>query len=162
MAGIYVLACLYIIFSNFSYIDDAFGLIFSQAFTPPAAVGGFIGVLIQGFRRGAFSNEAGAGSASIAHSAVITSYPASEGLVALLEPFIDTIVVCSVTALVILSSGVWTEKFDTTFSKTDTIVLNGVYSDEKNSENKYVYPEDVNELTKYVQKLDSNVNLDFD
>ena len=102
MAGIYVLACLYIIFSNFSYIDDAFGLIFSQAFTPPAAVGGFIGVLIQGFRRGAFSNEAGAGSASIAHSAVITSYPASEGLVALLEPFIDTVVICTMTALVII------------------------------------------------------------
>ena len=82
--------------------DDAFGLIFSQAFTPPAAVGGFIGVLIQGFRRGAFSNEAGAGSASIAHSAVITSYPASEGLVALVEPFIDTVVICTMTALVII------------------------------------------------------------
>jgi AGCS family alanine or glycine:cation symporter len=65
MAGIYVLACLYIIFSNFYYIDDAFGLIVGQAFSPPAAVGGFIGVLIQGFRRGAFSNEAGSGSASI-------------------------------------------------------------------------------------------------
>ena len=88
MAGIYVLACLYIIISNFTFIDDAFGLIFSEAFSPTAGVGGFIGVLIQGFRRGAFSNEAGSGAASIAHSAVITSYPASEGLVALLEPFI--------------------------------------------------------------------------
>jgi AGCS family alanine or glycine:cation symporter len=102
MAGTYVLACLYIIITNFTFIDDAFGLIFSQAFSPPAAVGGFIGVLIQGFRRGAFSNEAGSGSASIAHSAVITSYPASEGLVALLEPFIDTVVICTMTALVII------------------------------------------------------------
>ena len=102
MAGIYVLACLYIIISNFTFIDDAFGLIFSQAFSPTAGVGGFIGVLIQGFRRGAFSNEAGSGAASIAHSAVITSYPASEGLVALLEPFIDTVVICTMTALVII------------------------------------------------------------
>ena len=77
MAGMYVLACLYIIIINFSFVDDAFGMIVGQAFAPSAAVGGFIGVLIQGFRRGAFSNEAGAGSASIAHSAVITSYPAS-------------------------------------------------------------------------------------
>ena len=102
MAGIYVLACLYIIISNFTFIDDAFGLILSEAFSPTAGVGGFIGVLIQGFRRGAFSNEAGSGAASIAHSAVITSYPASEGLVALLEPFIDTVVICTMTALVII------------------------------------------------------------
>ena len=102
MAGMYVLACLYIIILNFSFLDDAFVMIISHAFAPSAAVGGFIGVLIQGFRRGAFSNEAGAGSASIAHSAVITSYPASEGLVALLEPFIDTVVICTMTALVII------------------------------------------------------------
>ena len=102
MAGMYVIACLYIIFSNLSFVDDAFAMIVNQAFAPTAAVGGFIGVLVQGFRRGAFSNEAGAGSASIAHSAVITSYPASEGLVALLEPFIDTVVICTMTALVII------------------------------------------------------------
>ncbi len=102
MAGMYVLACLYIIFSNISFVDDAFSMIINGAFAPTAAVGGFIGVLVQGFRRGAFSNEAGAGSASIAHSAVITSYPASEGLVALLEPFIDTVVICTMTALVII------------------------------------------------------------
>ncbi len=102
MAIIYVVACLICIFSNFSFIDDAFGMIFTQAFSASAAVGGFIGVLIQGFRRAAFSNEAGAGSASIAHSAVKTKYPASEGLVALLEPFIDTVVICTMTALVII------------------------------------------------------------
>lgn len=102
MAGIYVLASLIIIFANFSYIDDAFGLIMQGAFTPFAAVGGFVGVIIVGFQRAAFSNEAGAGSAAIAHSAVKTKYPASEGVVALLEPFIDTVVICTMTALVII------------------------------------------------------------
>ncbi len=102
MALMYILACLYIILSNFSLIDDAFGMIFSQAFNPQAGLGGFLGVLITGFRRAAFSNEAGAGSASIAHSAVKTKFAASEGLVALLEPFIDTVVICTMTALVII------------------------------------------------------------
>lgn len=103
MALIYILCCLYIIFSNFSLIDDAIGLIIKEAFNPTAiGVGGIIGVLLVGFRRAAFSNEAGAGSASIAHSAVKTKYSASEGLVALLEPFIDTVVICTMTALVIV------------------------------------------------------------
>jgi len=103
MAILYLFACLYIILSNFSFIDDAFGLILSEAFNPKAiGVGGLIGVLLVGFKRAAFSNEAGAGSASIAHSAVKTKYSASEGLVALLEPFIDTVVICTMTALVII------------------------------------------------------------
>jgi len=102
MALLYIIACLYIILSNFSYVDDAFGMIFSEAFTPRASVGAVIGVLLTGFQRAAFSNEAGAGSASIAHSAVKTKYSASEGLVALLEPFIDTVVICTMTALVII------------------------------------------------------------
>jgi AGCS family alanine or glycine:cation symporter len=103
MAVLYLLACLYIIVINFRLIDDAFSLIFSQAFNPEAiGVGGIIGVLLVGFKRAAFSNEAGAGSASIAHSAVKTKYSASEGLVALLEPFIDTVVICTMTALVII------------------------------------------------------------
>ena len=102
MAIIYVIACLIIILANISYVDDAIGMIFSQAFTPAAGLGGFMGVLIVGFQRAAFSNEAGAGSAAIAHSAVKTQYPASEGIVALLEPFIDTVVICTMTALVII------------------------------------------------------------
>ena len=102
MAVIYVVACLIVIVSKFSYLGHAIGLIFANAFTPSAAVGGLVGVLIQGFQRGAFSNEAGTGSASIAHSAVNTKYPASEGLVSLLEPFIDTVVICTMTALVII------------------------------------------------------------
>ena len=102
MALMYILACLYIIGTNITFVDDAFGMIFSQAFNPQAGLGGLLGVLITGFRRAAFSNEAGAGSASIAHSAVKTKYAASEGLVALLEPFIDTVVICTLTALVII------------------------------------------------------------
>ena len=103
MAILYLVACLYIILSNFSLVDDAIGLIVTEAFNPKAiGVGGIIGVLLVGFKRAAFSNEAGAGSASIAHSAVKTKYSASEGLVALLEPFIDTVVICTMTALVII------------------------------------------------------------
>lgn len=103
MAVMYLIACLYIILSNFSLIDDAVMLIMSEAFNPTAmGVGSVIGVLLVGFKRAAFSNEAGAGSASIAHSAVKTKYAASEGLVALLEPFIDTVVICTMTALVII------------------------------------------------------------
>ena len=102
MALLYVGACLYIILTNLSFVDDAFAMIFKQAFNPQAGLGGLLGVLITGFRRAAFSNEAGAGSASIAHSAVKTKYAASEGLVALLEPFIDTVVICTMTALVII------------------------------------------------------------
>lgn len=103
MALMYLLACMYILGVNFSLIDDAISLIISEAFNPTAiGVGGVIGVLLVGFKRAAFSNEAGAGSASIAHSAVKTKYSASEGLVALLEPFIDTVVICTMTALVII------------------------------------------------------------
>jgi AGCS family alanine or glycine:cation symporter len=103
MALLYLLACIYIIVLNFNLVDNAFSLIISQAFNPKAiGVGGVIGVLLVGFKRAAFSNEAGAGSASIAHSAVKTKYSASEGLVALLEPFIDTVVICTMTALVII------------------------------------------------------------
>ncbi len=103
MAVMYILACLYIIGSNFALVDDAISQIITEAFQPKAiGVGGVIGVLLIGFRRAAFSNEAGAGSASIAHSAVKTKYSASEGLVALLEPFIDTVLICTMTALVIV------------------------------------------------------------
>jgi AGCS family alanine or glycine:cation symporter len=103
MAGMYMLACIFIIFSNFQHVGTAFASIVTDAFNPKAAgVGGFIGVVLVGFKRAAFSNEAGAGSASIAHSAVKTNYSASEGLVALLEPFIDTVVICTMTALVII------------------------------------------------------------
>ena len=102
MAVIYILACLVVIGFHFSHLGDAIIKILSSAFSMEAGFGGFIGVMVIGFRRAAFSNEAGAGSASIAHSAVRTKFAASEGLVSLLEPFIDTVVICTMTALVIV------------------------------------------------------------
>lgn len=108
MAVIYVGASLVIIFGNITVLPHAIGLIINGAFSAEAAFGGFIGVLITGFQRAAFSNEAGVGSAAIAHSAVKTSYAASEGLVALLEPFIDTVLICTMTALVIIITGNYT------------------------------------------------------
>jgi len=107
MCGMYMLAALAIIFTNLGEVGPAFATIFQSAFGSDAIVGGFIGVLIQGIRRAAFSNEAGLGSAPIAHAAVKTDKPASEGIVALLEPFVDTVVVCTMTALVLIITGVW-------------------------------------------------------
>jgi len=107
MALVYVTAALVIIIMNLPMVPEALGQIFQQAFSPSAAYGGFIGVLVVGFQRAAFSNEAGAGSAPIAHSAARTAYPVREGIVALLEPFIDTVVICTMTALVIVFSGAY-------------------------------------------------------
>jgi len=109
MCGIYVLTALYILFDNAGQIPTAFRAIIDGAFTPAAGYGGFIGVLVTGFRRAAFSNEAGAGSAAIAHSAARTPYPVREGIVALLEPFIDTVIVCTMTALVIVITGAYSD-----------------------------------------------------
>ncbi len=107
MAALYVISALIVLTINYDIVDDAIALIISEAFTPRAGItGGISAVIIQGFRRAAFSNEAGAGSAAIAHAAVRTNHPASEGLVALLEPFIDTVVICTITALVIVSFNV--------------------------------------------------------
>ena len=108
MALLYVGAALVVILVNYDRIGWAFGQIFSGAFTGLGVAGGFVGALIQGFRRAAFSNEAGVGSAAIAHSAVRTNEPVTEGIVSLLEPFIDTVVICTMTALVIVISGVLT------------------------------------------------------
>jgi AGCS family alanine or glycine:cation symporter len=106
MAAIYVGAALIIIVMNYDLVPSAFGMIYDGAFNPSAALGGVLGVLIVGFQRAAFSNEAGVGSAAIAHSAVKTKYAASEGIVALLEPFIDTVVICTMTALVIVITNI--------------------------------------------------------
>ncbi len=125
MAVLYVAAALFIILSNFSYVDDALSLIFNEAFTPRATItGGFIGVMIQGFRRAAFSNEAGAGSAAIAHAAVNTKFAASEGLVGLLEPFIDTVVICTMTAIIIIMFNV-----DGAFVYGDVVNGQALFSD---------------------------------
>ncbi len=105
MCGVYIAACLFILFKHFSAIPAAFATIVDSALHPGAAWGGFIGVLVTGFKRAAFSNEAGVGSAAIAHSAARTEFPVREGIVALLEPFIDTILVCTMTGLVIVITG---------------------------------------------------------
>lgn len=105
MVVIYVAASLFVLIARYDLIGNAFAQIFNGAFSPEGVAGGAIGVLVQGFRRAAFSNEAGVGSASIAHAAVKTKYPASEGMVALLEPFVDTVVVCTMTALVLIITG---------------------------------------------------------
>ena len=161
MGLIYFGGALVILIENYQNVIPSFQAIFAQVFTGSAAVGGFLGAsfamsLKYGVARGLYSNEAGQGSSPIAHASS-KNKSIDQGVVSILEPFIDTIVVCSVTALVILSSGVWTQKFDTQFSKTDMVVLDGVYSDDKNDAGTYLYPEHINELTNYVQKIDSNV-----
>ncbi|MEZ5345597.1 MAG: alanine/glycine:cation symporter family protein [Pyrinomonadaceae bacterium] len=125
MAGIYIIASLIIIGFNIQNLPGAIGQIFAGAFAPEAAVGGLIGALLQGFKRAAFSNEAGAGSAAIAHSAVNTNYPASEGIVALLEPFIDTVVICTMTAVVIIMFN-YDGKFLYDAANTSGVTIQGV------------------------------------
>ncbi|WP_228037850.1 alanine/glycine:cation symporter family protein [Nodosilinea sp. LEGE 06152] len=107
MAAIYAIACIFVIVANIGQVPAAIGTIFSEAFAPTAAVGGIVGVMVQGIRRSSFSNEAGVGSAPIAHAAARTDEHIREGIVALLEPFIDTIVICNMTAIAIVLTGVY-------------------------------------------------------
>lgn len=109
MVFIYLLACLWIIVSHANEVPGVIGLIVTEAFTLDAGLGGLLGVLVQGFKRAAFSSEAGIGSAAIAHAAARVKYPVRQGIVALMEPFIDTVVICTMTALVILLTGVYTD-----------------------------------------------------
>jgi len=109
MCGLYLLCGFWILLAHAGQLGHGLATIFSSAFTAEAGLGGFVGVLIQGFRRAAFSNEAGAGSAAIMHSAAITNEPVREGFVALLEPFVDTLVVCTMTGLVIVVTGAYAE-----------------------------------------------------
>jgi alanine or glycine:cation symporter, AGCS family len=109
MAAFYIVACLTVVFANLTAVPGALASIVTEAFSPEAGYGGLVGVLIQGFRRAAFSNEAGLGSAAIAHSAVKTKEPATEGHVAVLEPFVDTVVICTMTALAIVVTGTWAD-----------------------------------------------------
>ena len=109
MAALYLLACLVVVLGSVDQVPSAFGEIISGAFSPEGITGGIVGVLIVGFQRAAFSNEAGIGSASIAHSAVRTKEPATEGFVSMLEPFIDTVVICTMTALTIVITGAWND-----------------------------------------------------
>ncbi len=132
MAIIYFIGALLVIVTNYENIVPSFISIFSDAFTGSAAVGGFLGAgfafsFNRGVNRGLFSNEAGQGSAPIAHSAARAHEPVSEGVVAILEPFIDTIIICTLTGMVLLSSGVWKEKLPNRFEDADLIVVEGIY-----------------------------------
>ena len=137
MALIYLIGAAAVIIPNITNIIPSFVSIFSGAFTGSAAVGGFLGATFayafdRGVNRGLYSNEAGQGSAPIAHAAARTDEAADEGMVSILEPFIDTIVICTVTGLVILSSGVWMEKFENEFQRADMTFVAGSY-EESNS-----------------------------
>ena len=132
---LYALGAFAVIFSNLDQVLPAFSSVFEYAFTGSAAAGGFLGASFayafnRGVNRGLYSNEAGQGSAPIAHAAAKTKEPVAEGMVAILEPFIDTLIICTLTGLVILSSGVWQEKYPTQFSQTDTEIIAGAYSDQ--------------------------------
>ena len=156
MAVIYFGGALIVVIENYQNIIPSFHSIFSQVFSGSAAAGGFLGAsfamsLKLGVARGLYSNEAGQGSSPIAHASAKTEHSVEQGMVSILEPFIDTIVVCSVTALVILSSGAWIQKYDNTFERSSMAIFAGEYT-ESNSK-------DVEELGKYIldaRKFTSN------
>ena len=157
MAFWYILGALAVIIGNYENIIPSLKLIFVHIFSPAAAVGGFLGAsvaaaLTRGVNRGLYSNEAGQGSAPIAHATSKTENPIEEGMVSILEPFIDTIVVCTLTGLVILSSGVWNQKFENEFEASAMDYLKGSYS-EISSE------EDLITLRNYY--YDRNENIEF-
>lgn len=153
MALIYIVGAFAVIFANAENIGPAFASVISDAFTGSAAAGGFLGATLayafnRGVNRGLFSNEAGQGSAPIAHAAAKTKESASEGMVSILEPFIDTIIICTITGLVILSSGVWKEKHQNVFDASDMVFLAGEYSDKKE--------EDLTNLYKLINNVDGS------
>lgn len=157
MSIIYLLGALSVILYNAENIIPSFLSIFSNAFSGSSAVGGFLGASFayafnKGVGRGLFSNEAGQGSAPIAHASARAHEPVSEGMVSILEPFIDTIIICTITGLVIMSSGVWTEKFENNFQRSDMYILQGNYSDQN--------PADVKQLSSYINGVgENNVEL---
>jgi AGCS family alanine or glycine:cation symporter len=144
MALIYFVGAIAVILYNYENIIPSIVAIFSDVFTGTAATGGFLGAgfafaFNRGVNRGLFSNEAGQGSAPIAHAAARAHEPVSEGLVALLEPFIDTIIICTLTGLVILSSGVWNHKYENQFQTTDIVVMNKVYDEASPADQKALH-----------------------
>ena len=144
MAIIYFVGAISVILYNYENIIPSLVSVFANVFTGTAATGGFLGAgfayaFNRGVNRGLFSNEAGQGSAPIAHAAARTEEPISEGMVAILEPFIDTIVICTLTGLVILSSGVWNEKLPNRFQNTDMTILADQYDDTNKEDQKKLY-----------------------
>ena len=157
MAFWYLVGAFAVILSNYENIIPSLQSIFIHVFTPAAAVGGFLGAsvaaaLTRGVNRGLYSNEAGQGSAPIAHASSKTENPIEEGMVSILEPFIDTIVICTITGLVILSSGVWSEKFENRFEESSMCFLNQNLSDNS--------PSDVNKLRDYIYSCSGSLAMD--
>ena len=155
MAFIYLVGAFAVIIPNIGNIIPSFVSIFSDVFTGSAATGGFLGATFayafdRGVNRGLYSNEAGQGSAPIAHAAARTDEPADEGMVSILEPFIDTIVICTITGLVVLSSGVWMEKFENEFQRADMSFVAGSYSESSSA--------DVEELFAFLNGDESNAS----
>ena len=135
MGILYTLGAIAVLITHYENVIPSFIAVFANAFTGSAAAGGFLGASFayafnRGVNRGLYSNEAGQGSAPIAHASARTTEPVAEGMVSILEPFIDTLVICTLTGLVILSSGVWKEKFDTQFSVFDTEIVMGQYDED--------------------------------
>jgi len=144
MSVIYIIGALAVILYNIENLAPSFLSVFESAFTGSAAVGGFLGASFaysfnRGVNRGLFSNEAGQGSAPIAHASAKTDQPVAEGMVSILEPFIDTIVICTLTGMVILSSGVWNQKFENTFQRTDMTYLTGSITDTDSNDREQLY-----------------------
>ncbi|BBN81284.1 amino acid transporter [Pseudoalteromonas sp. A25] len=144
MAAVYIVGALAVILYNIENIGPSFAAVFTNAMSGSAAAGGFLGASFayafnRGVNRGLFSNEAGQGSAPIAHASAKADEPVSEGMVSILEPFIDTIIICTLTGLVILSSGVWSEKFDTQFERSSMTIIQGQYSEDNEQQRQALY-----------------------
>ncbi len=144
MAALYLVGAVAVILANYENIIPSFGAVFGGVFNGTSAVGGFLGAsfafaFTRGVNRGLFSNEAGQGSAPIAHASARADEPVSEGMVSLLEPFIDTIVICTLTGLVILSSGAWINKYENEFQSADMAIIEGVYSDQDETDQAALY-----------------------
>ncbi len=159
MAFWYLVGSFAVIISNYENIIPSLQSIFVHVFTPAAAVGGFLGAsvaaaLTRGVNRGLYSNEAGQGSAPIAHASSKTEESIEEGMVSILEPFIDTIVICTITGLVILSSGVWTEKFENRFEESSICFLSEELSDQNQ--------QDINKLRDYIYSCSGKLSLNTD
>ncbi len=164
MAVVYFVGALGVILVNLENIGPSFLAVFQDAFSGSAAVGGFLGAgfayaFNRGVNRGLFSNEAGQGSAPIAHAAARADEPVSEGMVSILEPFIDTIIICTLTGLVILSTGVWSEKHENNFQQFDMEFISGQYSDQNEEQKEQLLHYLNNQAESSVEAFDGTIEI---
>ena len=164
MSVVYFVGALGVILVNLENIGPSFLAVFRDAFSGSAAVGGFLGAgfayaFNRGVNRGLFSNEAGQGSAPIAHAAARADEPVSEGMVSILEPFIDTIIICTLTGLVILSTGVWSEKHENNFQQFDMEFISGQYSDQNEEQKEQMFHYLNNQAESSVEVFDGTIEI---